>query len=77
MQELRAAQTEHQFLFVTHNANIPVFGDAEWVGVCSASDNGAEMPIDEQGSIDMPTIRDRVASILEGGREAFMQRKDK
>ncbi|MGF1615439.1 MAG: hypothetical protein ACFCVA_16450 [Gammaproteobacteria bacterium] len=77
VQELRAAKTERQFLFATHNANIPVFGDAEWIGVCSASGDRAEMPIDAQGSIDIPAIRDQVASILEGGKEAFMQRKEK
>ena len=77
VQELRAAKTERQFLFATHNANIPVFGDAEWIGVCSASEDRAEMPVDEQGSIDVPAIRDRVANILEGGKEAFMQRKEK
>ncbi|MCY4300117.1 MAG: ATPase [Aestuariivita sp.] len=77
VQELRTAKTERQFLFATHNANIPVFGDAEWIGVCSASEDCAEMPIDEQGSIDVSAIRDRVANILEGGKEAFMQRKEK
>lgn len=77
VQELRAAKTERQFLFATHNANIPVFGDAEWIGVCAASGDQAEMPVEAQGSIDIPTIRDQVASILEGGKEAFMQRKEK
>ena len=77
VQELREAKTERQFLFATHNANIPVFGDAEWIGVCSASDEHAEMPVEMQGSIDIPEIRDSVASILEGGKEAFMQRKEK
>ena len=77
VQELRAAKTERQFLFATHNANIPVFGDAEWIGVCSASEDRAEMPVEAQGSIDIPAIRDRAASILEGGKEAFMQRKEK
>src|SRR5574337_104366 len=77
VQELRAAKTERQFLFATHNANIPVFGDAEWIGVCSASEERAEMPNEAQGSIDIPAIRDQVASILEGGKEAFMQRKEK
>ena len=77
VQELRAAKTERQFLFATHNANIPVFGDAEWIGVCSASEDRAEMPVDAQGSIDIPAIRDQVANILEGGKEAFMQRKEK
>lgn len=77
VQELRAAKTERQFLFATHNANIPVFGDAEWIGVCTATDEQAEMPNDAQGSIDIPSIRDHVARILEGGKEAFMQRKEK
>jgi len=77
VQELRSAKTERQFLFATHNANIPVFGDAEWIGVCSASGDHAEMSAEAQGSIDMPAIRDQVANILEGGREAFMQRKEK
>ena len=77
VQELRTAKTERQFLFATHNANIPVFGDAEWIGVCSASGDRAEMPVEAQGSIDIPAIRDQVASILEGGKEAFMQRKEK
>jgi len=77
VQELRSAKTERQFLFATHNANIPVFGDAEWIGVCSATEDHAEMPLDDQGSIDIPVIRDQVANILEGGKEAFMQRKEK
>jgi ABC-type lipoprotein export system ATPase subunit len=29
--ELRNAKSSRQFLFATHNANIPVFGDAEWM----------------------------------------------
>lgn len=77
VQELRTAKTERQFLFATHNANIPVFGDAEWIGVCSATEDRAQMPIEAQGSIDIPAIRDPVANILEGGREAFLQRKEK
>ena len=77
VQDLRIAKTERQFLFATHNANIPVFGDAEWIGVLSVSDGQAKMPPDAQGSIDTPEIRDQAAQILEGGKEAFMQRKDK
>ena len=75
VKELLSAKTERQFLFATHNANIPVFGDAEWIGVCSASGERAEMPPEMQGSIDVPEIRDHVAGILEGGKEAFTQRK--
>lgn len=75
--ELRAAKTSRQFLFATHNANIPVFGDAEWIGVFTAVDNHGALGFDAQGSIDVPVIRDQVANILEGGRDAFIQRKEK
>lgn len=75
--ELREAKTHRQFLFATHNANIPVFGDAEWIGVFTASGEQGSLGFDAQGSIDVPEIRDQVASILEGGRDAFIQRKEK
>jgi ABC-type lipoprotein export system ATPase subunit len=75
--ELRQAKTSRQFLFATHNANIPVFGDAEWIGVFTASDQQGHLGFEAQGSIDVPEIRDQVAKILEGGREAFIQRKEK
>jgi ABC-type lipoprotein export system ATPase subunit len=77
VKELRQAKTQRQFIFATHNANIPVFGDAEWIGVFTANDSHGSMDEASQGSIDVPYIRDSVATILEGGREAFMQRKAK
>lgn len=76
VKDLLTAKTDRQFLLATHNANIPVFGDAEWIGVFSATQDGAEMPSDRQGSIDIPEIRDHAAAILEGGREAFVQRRE-
>ncbi|MBU0500371.1 MAG: AAA family ATPase [Gammaproteobacteria bacterium] len=75
--ELRAAKTSRQFLFATHNANIPVFGDAEWIGVFTMVENHGSLTFEAQGSIDVPIIRDQVANILEGGRDAFIQRKEK
>ncbi|NYT60764.1 AAA family ATPase [Alcaligenaceae bacterium] len=75
--ELRSAKTHRQFLFATHNANIPVFGDAEWIGVFTATESQGSLGFEAQGSIDVPVIRDQVASILEGGRDAFIQRKEK
>ena len=75
--ELRNAKTSRQFVFATHNANIPVFGDAEWIGVFTATENQGCLGMDAQGSIDVPVIRNQVASILEGGRDAFIQRKEK
>lgn len=76
VQELRASKTERQFLFATHNANIPVFGDAEWIGVISAEDRRGVLPPENQGSIDVPAIREQAAEILEGGPSAFHRRKE-
>lgn len=75
--ELRSAKIARQFIFATHNANIPVFGDAEWIGVFEASEDQGYMPADSQGAIDVPQVRDKAAEILEGGRAAFNQRKAK
>ena len=75
VQDLRHHKTNRQFLFATHNANIPVFGDAELIAVLkSRKDKGK---IANAGSIDKTEIREQAASILEGGREAFDMRKNK
>lgn len=75
--ELRDAKISRQFIFATHNANIPVFGDAEWIGVFDSIDNMGRMPEESQGAIDVPAVRDKAAEILEGGKDAFLQRKYK
>jgi len=75
--ELRSAKISRQFIFATHNANIPVFGDAEWIGVFTAEEGQATMPVESQGAIDVPKVRDQAANILEGGKMAFNQRKAK
>jgi DNA repair ATPase RecN len=75
--ELRIAKIARQFLFATHNANIPVFGDAEWIGVFQVEDNRAVIPDNAQGAIDLPEIQKKASEILEGGKTAFIQRKEK
>ncbi len=75
--ELRAAKIARQFLFATHNANIPVFGDAEWIGVLDVVDGKGTIPESQQGAIDQPIIQKLAADILEGGKCAFNQRREK
>ena len=75
--ELRRAKLSRQFLFATHNANIPVFGDAEWIGVLSVQDNKGMILPDQQGAIDVPKVQELAADILEGGKSAFNQRREK
>jgi ABC-type lipoprotein export system ATPase subunit len=73
--ELRTSKTKRQFVFATHNANIPVFGDAEWIGVLEEEEGRAKLRA--SGSIDAADVKEFAASILEGGKEAFKHRREK
>ena len=73
--ELRNAKLNRQFIFATHNANIPVFGDAEWIGVLSVEDGQGIISKETQGAVDDPEVKKQAATILEGGKTAFNQRK--
>lgn len=75
--ELRRAKLSRQFLFATHNANIPVFGDAEWIGVLSVEEGKGLILPEQQGAIDVPKVQELAADILEGGKGAFNQRREK
>ena len=75
--ELRNAKLTRQFIFATHNANIPVFGDAEWIGVLSVEEGKGRILPRQQGAIDLPEIQHLAADILEGGEAAFNQRREK
>lgn len=75
------AQTKHnrQLIFVSHNANIVVNGDAELVvcfGYRDAGDN-TRGKIDPVGSIDCAPVRETITAIMEGGRQAFESRREK
>jgi hypothetical protein len=70
--ELRKLKNETQFIFATHNPNIPVLGDCEQ-NICCSYNNGVISTT--EGSIDDPVIQKRIVDIMEGGEEAFNQRK--
>ena len=76
---MRDAKRRRQFIFSTHNANIPVLGDAELILGLTASGEAeqgyAEIKADHMGSIDSQQVRELVEEILEGGKEAFETRR--
>lgn len=78
---MREEKRRRQFIFSTHNANIPVLGDAELIGGLSAAgeaDAGhASIPHEHLGSIDLEPVRELVEELLEGGHEAFELRRRK
>lgn len=74
---MREAKRKRQFVFSTHNANIPVLGDAELILGLSASGDNAGIRPDHCGSIDSNSVRDLVEEVLEGGKDAFETRRRK
>jgi predicted ATPase len=69
---VRKIKPETQFIFATHNPNIPVLGDAEQVIACKYGDDRIETQV---GSIDCPALQEAIVTIMEGGEEAFRERK--
>jgi hypothetical protein len=78
---MKDEKRKRQFIFSTHNANIPVLGDAELiVGLSTGVRNDAvQGRINERhmGSIDIQPVREMVEEILEGGKAAFEMRRQK
>ncbi len=74
VQTIRALKLKRQLVFVTHNANIPVLGEAEKVIVMQMeSPRKARAP--ESGTVD--EMRAHILQLLEGGEEAFRLRQQK
>jgi DNA repair exonuclease SbcCD ATPase subunit len=70
---VRKLKPKTQFIFATHNPNIPVLGDAEQIIACAYTEDSIQPAV---GSIDAPTLQEAIVSIMEGGSEAFQRRKE-
>jgi len=75
---MKYEKKKRQFVFSTHNANIPVLGDAELIiGLTPGSmsdDRQSRIERKHMGSIDSRPVREMVEEILEGGKAAFEMR---
>lgn len=80
---IAAQKRRRQFVFATHNANVPVLGDAELiVGLTAKGEAGGDEPqgkvtVDPKymASIDSEPVRRLVEDLLEGGKAAFEMRR--
>lgn len=69
---IRRLKPETQFVFATHNPNIPVLGDSEQIVSCTCEED-IQVAL---GSIDCPNQQQAIVTIMEGGSEAFQRRRD-
>lgn len=85
VKELRASRWKRQIIVITHNANIPVNGDADQVVVlenvdqtlrvrCSGTDGNL---VHHCGPIELRNVRTDIQNIMEGGISAFVRREKK
>ena len=77
VQRLRSEKEKRQFIITTHNANIPVLGDAELICALEADNEQAYLLDHNFGSIDDKNVKEKVEKTLEGGEQAFAMRKEK
>lgn len=75
VQLVRSIKHDRQIISATHNANIPVLGDAEQIVVMDS--NGRRGFYKECGSIDDDGVKTHAQNILEGGEKAFDRRNEK
>ena len=67
---IRNLKGKRQFIFVTHNPNIPVVGDAAAVFLMSS--NGVRGEVKKHGTVN--ALKTEIVDLLEGGEDAFKKR---
>lgn len=73
VQSLLRVKSGRQLIFVTHNPNIPVLGEADRVFVMASTGN--EASVSAAGTVD--EVRSDIERLLEGGSDAFRRRMEK
>lgn len=71
IKKLKEKKPNTQFIFATHNANIPVLGDAERVVAADGVEGAMRIT---SGTIDSKESHQQIVDIMEGGYEAFKRR---
>jgi predicted ATPase len=70
--QLKTIKRERQVIVVTHNANIVVNGDAEYVAALDV--RGGQTRVVSDGGLQEEGVRTTICNIMEGGEQAFEAR---
>lgn len=78
---MRTGKKRRQFIFSSHNPNIPVLGDADHIiGLTPTVEDACDRTKifdDDCGSIDRASVQQLIKDLLEGGEQAFATRRIK
>ena len=69
---LKKAKEERQLIVVTHNANIPVNGDAEYI--ISMNSETRKLNVLYSGTLEQKQIKKEICDVMEGSEGAFDMR---
>lgn len=69
---LKQAKEQRQIIVVTHNANIPVNGDAEYI--LSLNSETKKLAIFCAGSVEQSVVKKEICDVMEGSEQAFDMR---
>lgn len=70
--KIKEIKQRRQVIVVTHNANIPVNGDAEYVIAMSSDTHN--LKIQAEGTIERTNVKQEICEVMEGGIDAFRTR---
>lgn len=72
VEKIKKIKEKRQIIVITHNANIPVIGDAEYV--ISMDSNSRYLNIHTKGVLENSEVKQEICDIMEGGEDAFKLR---
>lgn len=72
---LKVAKGSRQIIVVTHNANIPVNGDAEYI--ISMDSESQYTSVLHSGTVEREEIKKEICDVMEGSEKAFKMRSDR
>lgn len=73
--KLKQAKDNRQIIIVTHNANIPVNGDSEYI--ISMDSESRFLKVFSEGSVDKKEIKKEICDVMEGSEKAFEMRSNR
>jgi hypothetical protein len=72
---IRKMKNKRQIILVSHNANLPVNGDAELIYALKTDVGKGKLRT--EGGLDNPHVKKAILDIMEGSAEAFKRRSEK
>ena len=75
VERLKKCKEHRQIIVVTHNANIPVNGDAELIIAMNSESKGIE--IYNKGTLEEENVKKEICDVMEGGERAFKMRANR